>query len=64
MSNFEYLMELNTIAGRSFNDITQYFVFPWILADYDSKVLDLSKPSTFRDLSEPIGALDFEAKNE
>nr|GFC77354.1 hypothetical protein [Tanacetum cinerariifolium] len=25
-------MQLNTLAGRSYNDITQYPVFPWILA--------------------------------
>jgi len=24
ISNFEYLMHLNTLAGRSFNDLTQY----------------------------------------
>lgn len=29
ISNFEYLLKLNTIAGRSHNDITQYPVFPW-----------------------------------
>lgn len=29
LSNFDYLMQLNTIAGRSYNDITQYPVFPW-----------------------------------
>lgn len=23
ISNFEYLMQLNTLAGRSYNDITQ-----------------------------------------
>ena len=27
-------MYLNTMAGRSFSDITQYPVFPWILTDY------------------------------
>lgn len=32
ISNFQYLMELNKIAGRTFNDIMQYPVFPWILA--------------------------------
>jgi hypothetical protein len=57
ISNFEYLMRLNTIAGRSFNDLTQYPVFPWILADYTSEKLDLTNPATFRDLSKPIGAL-------
>ncbi|XP_052194937.1 BEACH domain-containing protein C2 [Diospyros lotus] len=58
ISNFEYLMQLNTLAGRSYNDITQYPVFPWILSDYTSKSLDLSNPSSYRDLSKPIGALD------
>ncbi|CAH8343338.1 unnamed protein product [Eruca vesicaria subsp. sativa] len=58
ISNFEYLMQLNTLAGRSYNDITQYPVFPWILSDYISEVLDLTNPSSFRDLSKPIGALN------
>ncbi|OAY49278.1 BEACH domain-containing protein C2 isoform X3 [Manihot esculenta] len=58
ISNFEYLMQLNTLAGRSYNDITQYPVFPWILSDYCSKKLDLSDPSSYRDLSKPIGALN------
>src|SRR3546814_607584 len=48
VTNFEYLMHLNTLAGRSFNDWTQYPVFPWILADYMSEVLDLANPATFR----------------
>jgi len=29
LSNFDYLMQLNTIAGRTYNDLTQYPVFPW-----------------------------------
>jgi hypothetical protein len=57
VSNFEYLMSLNTLAGRSYNDLNQYPVFPWILADYDSEELDLTNPATFRDLSKPMGAL-------
>ncbi|KAI3741242.1 hypothetical protein L1987_58913 [Smallanthus sonchifolius] len=60
ISNFEYLMQLNTLAGRSYNDITQYPVFPWILADYKSKHLDLANPSSYRDLSKPVGALNDE----
>ena len=31
ISNFEYLMQLNTIAGRTFNDLSQYPVFPWVI---------------------------------
>ncbi len=58
MSNYEYIMRLNLAAGRSFNDISQYPVFPWVLADYTSPQLNLFSPSTYRDLSKPIGALD------
>ncbi|GAB6019627.1 hypothetical protein CHUAL_001189 [Chamberlinius hualienensis] len=56
ISNFQYLMHLNTLAGRSYNDLMQYPVFPWILADYESEELDLNDPVTFRDLSKPLGA--------
>ncbi|KAH8413938.1 hypothetical protein KR009_000634 [Drosophila setifemur] len=56
ISNFQYLMHLNTLAGRSYNDLMQYPVFPWILADYDSEELDLTNPKTFRDFSRPMGA--------
>ncbi|KAK9807012.1 hypothetical protein WJX72_010768 [[Myrmecia] bisecta] len=58
VSNFEYLMYLNREAGRSFKDLTQYPVFPWIIADYTSTSLDLTDKATFRDLSKPIGALN------
>lgn len=58
MSNFDYLMYLNLASGRSFNDLSQYPVFPWVIQDYTSAVLDLTNPDTFRDLSKPIGALD------
>lgn len=57
MSNFEFLMHLNSFAGRSFNDLTQYPVFPWVLADYDSDEIDLSNPNVYRDLSKPMGAI-------
>lgn len=57
ISNFHYLMYLNTLAGRSYNDLTQYPVFPWILADYESDTLNLNDPNSFRDLSKPMGAL-------
>uniref|UniRef100_A0A3P8URC3 Neurobeachin n=1 Tax=Cynoglossus semilaevis TaxID=244447 RepID=A0A3P8URC3_CYNSE len=58
ISNFEYLMFLNTISGRTFNDLNQYPVFPWVITNYDSEELDLTLPSNFRDLSKPIGALN------
>lgn len=58
ISNFDYLLYCNLAAGRSFNDLTQYPVFPWVLKDYSSTTLDLNNPAVFRDLSKPIGALN------
>ncbi|KAI5201148.1 beach-domain-containing protein [Aureobasidium subglaciale] len=55
ISNFQYLMLVNNMAGRTFNDLTQYPVFPWILADYTSEELDLTDPRSFRDLTKPMG---------
>ena len=58
MTNFEYLVYLNVAAGRSFNDLAQYPVFPWVLNDYTSATIDLDSPSHYRDLSKPVGALN------
>lgn len=52
------LVQLNTLAGRSYNDLNQYPVFPWTIADYKSESLDLNSASTFRDFSKPVGALN------
>ena len=60
VSNFHYLMWVNSQAGRTFNDLTQYPVFPWVLADYTSEELDLSNPRSFRDLSKPMGCQTIE----
>lgn len=56
ISNFEFLMGLNRIAGRTYNDLAQYPIFPWVIADYTSSSLDLRKKSTFRDFRWPMGA--------
>jgi len=58
LSNFEYLMYLNSLASRSFSDLTQYPIFPWIISNYEeSEEIDLTDAKNFRDLSKPIGAL-------
>uniref|UniRef100_A0A672J8P1 Lysosomal trafficking regulator n=1 Tax=Salarias fasciatus TaxID=181472 RepID=A0A672J8P1_SALFA len=54
ISNFEYLTHLNKHAGRSFNDLMQYPVFPFILRDYTSETLDLHDPNIYRNLIKPI----------
>ena len=51
ISNFDYLMYLNTVAGRTYNDLNQYPVFPWVISNYESSEFDLNLPSNYRDLS-------------
>jgi hypothetical protein len=63
ISNFAYLQMLNQHAGRTPNDVTQYPVFPWVLSDYTSQILDLTSVASYRDLSLPMGALT-EARKE
>ncbi|KAM5163021.1 lysosomal-trafficking regulator [Mantella aurantiaca] len=54
ITNFEYLTHLNKHAGRSFNDLMQYPVFPFILNDYTSETLDLNNTNIYRNLIKPI----------
>ena len=37
-------MFINFAAGRSFNDLTQYPVFPWIITDYKNENIPEEKP--------------------
>ena len=60
ISNFDYIMILNEAAGRTYHDITQFPVFPWIVSDFSSTVLDLTDPRSFRNLAKPVGALNSE----
>lgn len=56
MSTFEYLMRLNRLAGRTYNDLSQYYVFPWVIADYTSDTIDLRNPAIYRQFDYPMGA--------
>ena len=63
ISTLEYLMWLNIYSGRSFNDLTQYPVFPWIITNYLDESKEITK-SDFRNLNIPIGMLDLNEKGE
>lgn len=41
ISNFDYLMHLNQAGNRSFSDLSQYPIFPWVIQDYDSEEINL-----------------------
>ena len=57
ISNYEYLLYVNHMAGRSFHDLSQYPIFPWIFKDYSSKQLSLNEEATYRDLSKKIAEI-------
>ena len=61
LSNFLYLSIVNRYGERSFADLTQYPVFPWVLSDYVSPELPANPtPECYRDLSKPMGQLGAE----
>ena len=75
LDNFEYLLCLNSAAGRSFHDLSRYPVFPWVISRYgesnhdnddddEQPRLDLEDATIFRDLTKPIGALNEERFEE
>ena len=64
LSTFNLIMYLNIFSNRSYNDLNQYPVFPWIITDFSSDVLDLdnffndsNKATILRALDTPIGML-------
>lgn len=57
LSNFEYIMHLNMFSGRSFSDLSQYPIFPWLYFDFQQdSVMDIEE--FYRDLTKPVGALE------
>lgn len=57
ISNFEYLMRLNVLSGRSFNEPAMYPVLPWVISKYETDELNLEDPDYFRDLTKPMGQM-------
>ncbi|KAK2579125.1 hypothetical protein KPH14_001295 [Odynerus spinipes] len=62
LTNWEYITCLNKLAGRSYNDLMQYPVFPFVLADYISDKIDLNNPKIYRNFKRPMAVQD--KKNE
>ena len=61
ISNFEFLMLLNMLSNRSYIDISQYPVFPWLLINYEDPLIKETldkKDYSYRNLSLPMGMLN------
>jgi hypothetical protein len=61
VSNFDYLMQVNCLAGRSYKDVTQYHVFPWAITSFAEK-LDLSNANSYRDFTKNMGSMGSETR--
>ncbi|XP_051169183.1 lysosomal-trafficking regulator isoform X2 [Leptopilina boulardi] len=62
LTNWDYITCLNKLSGRSYNDLMQYPVFPFVLSDYTSENIDLNKPKIYRNFRKPMAVQD--SKNE
>ena len=53
-------MKLNDLSGRSFNDLSQYYIFPWTVFNFKDNIdfSFFSNKDNFRNLSLPIGKLN------
>ena len=60
ITNFEFLMWLNIFSNRSYNDLSQYPVFPWILSNYTDPLQfgQNTDENIYRDLACPMGMLE------
>lgn len=50
--------------STSFNDLSQYYVFPWVLSNYTSETIDLTDPANYRDLAYPMQAQTAEKRHK
>ena len=63
ITNYEFLMWMNIYGNRSFNDISQYPVFPWILNDYNDPLQKEEEDAeegqiyNLRDMTLPLGMM-------
>lgn len=57
LTTYEYLYYLNILSGRSFCDLAQYPIYPWVLLNQEYDTIELDNPLYFRDLSKSLLAL-------
>ena len=62
ISNYEFLMWLNLYSNRSYSDILQYPIFPWIVTKFDEDNIRLEKD--IRDFSLPMGMMTLDDKGK
>ena len=64
-TNQEFLLMVNKFSSRSFNDVSQYPIFPWVVKDFKSSWVSFTKkrereknwPEIYRDFSIGLGSI-------
>ena len=62
ITTYSYLMILNTLSGRTFNDLAQYPIYPWVLSNFSTNELDFNNLKNYRDFNYPIYAQNEEVR--
>ena len=62
ISKLEFLMRINLLGNRSFKDINQYPIFPWIINNYNNNFNDFTTikellNKNLRQLDKPMGVI-------
>ena len=56
LNNYEYLLFLNKYSSRTFNDVNQYPIFPWIIKKYIINMKNNCIDIIYRDFKYPMAA--------
>ena len=66
ISTLEYLMWINIYGNRSFRDIAQYPVFPWLLNKYESDNFKdlITNEDNIRDFRLPMGMISIDDRSK
>jgi len=68
IQNQELLLKLNKYGSRSFNDLSAYPIFPWVLTDYKSDLHSFeeakSRGKVYRDFGKVTAIFNEESKDE
>ena len=72
ISNFQYLMFLNVFANRSFRDLNQYPILPWLFKNFDNfdedsiddKIIAQKLSNNIRNMDLPLGMIDYNEKSK
>ncbi len=72
ISNFQFLMILNTYANRSYRDLNQYPILPWLFNNFDNfdektlddKIITQKLNKIIRNMNLPLGMMEINERSK